>query len=73
MEKPMPIVKFELINQRGEQIEEPVELDIVVVPTKDAYVGLFDRGGVVVQVAHRYERSRGLAINEEITVTVRAN
>ncbi|MBY3155194.1 hypothetical protein HFO56_23005 [Rhizobium laguerreae] len=71
----MPTVRFELINQRGEQIETPVELNVSVVPPKDAYVdvGLFDRGGIVVQVAHRYERSRGLAIKEEITVTIRAN
>ncbi|MBY3432758.1 hypothetical protein HFN89_01030 [Rhizobium laguerreae] len=69
----MTIVKFELVNARGEQIETPLELDVAVVPAKDAYVGFFDRSGTVVQVAHRYGRGRGVALKEEITVTIRAS
>lgn len=69
----MPVVRFQIINERGEQIEDPVELDVAAVPAKDASVGLDDRRGVVVSVDHRYQRGRGLFFKEVITVTIRAN
>lgn len=71
----MTKVKFVMLNALGEEVSPPQVLDIDIVPQKDDYVGLFDRGGVVSQVQHRYGngRFRGGKIEQEITVMIRAN
>jgi hypothetical protein len=71
----MTLVKFTLLNHRGESMQEDIEIDVDAVPSKDEYVDLFGRGGVVQLVSHRYSAStrRGGAVEKQITVTITAN
>lgn len=70
----MSAVTFEVINSTGHSIQDPVDIDVDVIPRKGEIVRFFDRATTVKTVRHEFDKSPrrlGIAIHK-ITVVLEA-
>ncbi|MNK29840.1 hypothetical protein D3C87_482430 [compost metagenome] len=70
----MSAVTFEVINSAGLSVQDPIDIDLDVIPRKGELVSFFDRLTTVKNVRHEFSKSprrSGVAIHK-VTVILEA-